>query len=163
MSSAEQVLDPGPALAATGPRRPLGHRRLHGSDFTWSLAFVVPYAAVFLAFVVYPIGYGLWMGSNPALYADLLADPRYITTAVNTVLFVGIAVNAQMALSLLLSGFFMRRAAMDQDPADDLHPAVDAAGGARLPLVSLDAGRRPAGFARRIVGGAVRDQRTKLV
>jgi len=55
------------------------------------------------------MGYGLWMGSNPALYAALLADPRYIRAAINTVLFVGLAVNVQMALALLLSGFFARR------------------------------------------------------
>ena len=29
----------------------------------------MPYVAVFLAFVVYPIAYGLWLGSDPALYA----------------------------------------------------------------------------------------------
>ena len=49
------------------------------------------------------------MGSNPALYAELLSDPRYVRAAVNTVLFVGLAVNVQMILALLLSGFFMRR------------------------------------------------------
>src|SRR5262249_32464409 len=43
------------------PRGP----RLQGSEFTWAVAFVVPYAAVFFAFAVYPIGYGLWMGSDP--------------------------------------------------------------------------------------------------
>jgi multiple sugar transport system permease protein len=85
------------------------HPHLHGSDLVWAIAFVAPYAAVFLAFAVYPIGYGLWLGSNPSLYAELLADPRYITAAINTVLFVGLAVNVQMFLALLLSGFFMRR------------------------------------------------------
>jgi len=33
---------------------------------------------LFVAFVIYPIGYGLWMGSNPALYAELFSDPRYV-------------------------------------------------------------------------------------
>ncbi|MGB6536162.1 MAG: sugar ABC transporter permease [Xanthobacteraceae bacterium] len=75
----------------------------------WSLVFVLPYAALFAAFVVYPIGYGLWMGSDPALYAELLSDPRYVRAAINTVLFVGLAVNVQMVLALLLSGFFARR------------------------------------------------------
>ena len=36
---------------------------LRGSEFTWAVAFVVPYIAVFLAFVVYPVFYGAWMGS----------------------------------------------------------------------------------------------------
>jgi multiple sugar transport system permease protein len=62
-----------------------------------------------VAFVIYPIAYALWMGSDPALYAELLSDPRYVRAAVNTVFFVGLAVNVQMILALLLSGFFMRR------------------------------------------------------
>jgi multiple sugar transport system permease protein len=82
---------------------------LHGSDLTWSIAFILPYAALFAAFVIYPVGYGLWMGSDPALYAELLSDPRYVRSALNTVLFVGLAVNGQMVLAFLLSGFFARR------------------------------------------------------
>ena len=49
----------------------------------------MPYAAVFVAFVVYPVGYGLWMAREPALYGELFADPRYVTTAINTLLYVG--------------------------------------------------------------------------
>jgi multiple sugar transport system permease protein len=89
-------------------RSPL-HPHLHGSDLAWAIAFVVPYGAVFVAFAVYPIGYGVWMGADPALYAELLADPRFVAAAVNTVLFVGLAVNLQMGGALLLSGFFARR------------------------------------------------------
>jgi multiple sugar transport system permease protein len=73
------------------------------------IAFVVPYVAVFLAFAIYPIGYALWMASKPSLYADLIADPFYLPTVVNTLLFVGLGVNVKMFLALLLSGFFMRR------------------------------------------------------
>jgi multiple sugar transport system permease protein len=64
---------------------------------------------VFVAFVVYPIAYGLWMASDPALYGDLIADPLYARTVVNTALYVGLGVNVMMFLALLLSGFFMRR------------------------------------------------------
>jgi multiple sugar transport system permease protein len=71
--------------------------------------FVAPYTALFLAFVVYPVGYALWMGSNPSLYAELAADPLYLRSLLNTLLFVGVAVNVKMFLALLLSGFFMRR------------------------------------------------------
>jgi multiple sugar transport system permease protein len=81
---------------------------LHGSDFSWALAFVVPYAAVFCAFVVYPIGYALWMAGRPSLYADLIADRLYLPTVVNTLVFVGLGVNIKMFLALLLSGFFLR-------------------------------------------------------
>jgi multiple sugar transport system permease protein len=64
---------------------------------------------VFLAFVVYPVGYGLWMAHDPSLYRDLIANPLYARTLVNTALFVGLGVNVKMFLALLLSGFFMRR------------------------------------------------------
>jgi multiple sugar transport system permease protein len=109
MSSTQQVLAVGRPVAGSPPRRPPGHRHLHGSDFTWAIAFVVPYAAVFFAFAVYPMGYALWMASDPSLYAALIDDPRYLPTVVNTLLFVGLGVNLKMFLALLLSGFFMRR------------------------------------------------------
>src|SRR5712691_879916 len=107
MSSPLQVLAAGPAAL---PRpRPSSWARQHGSEVAWATAFVVPYAAVFLAFVVYPVAYGLWMARKPALYRELLRDPLYPRTVVNTLLYVGLAVNLKMFLALLLSGFFMRR------------------------------------------------------
>lgn len=99
----------------------IGHRRagirlrqglfggLHGADYLWALAFAVPYTAIFLLFVVYPITYGLWMGSDLTLYQDLLGDPRYLTAVVNTLLYVVIGVNLKMFGAFLLSGFFMRK------------------------------------------------------
>lgn len=96
-------------VAPGRPQSPTWRGHLRGSDLTCSILFVAPYAALFVAFVVYPIGYAIWMGSKPALYAELLSDPRYVRAAVNTVLFAGLAVNLQMILALLLSGFFMRR------------------------------------------------------
>jgi hypothetical protein len=83
-------------------------RHLRGSDFRWAIAFVLPYVAVFSVFVVYPFGYALWMARKPSLYADLIADPFYLPTVVNTLLFVGLGVNVKMFLALLLSGFFLR-------------------------------------------------------
>jgi multiple sugar transport system permease protein len=80
---------------------------LRGSEFTWAVAFVVPYIAVFLAFVVYPVFYGAWMGSSPHLYRDLFADPIYQSTVVNTLLFLVFGVNLKLFLALMLSGFFM--------------------------------------------------------
>ena len=64
---------------------------------------------MFAAFVVYPVAYGLWMASDASLYRDLLANPLYAQTVVNTALYVSLGVNVQMFLALLLSGFFMRR------------------------------------------------------
>lgn len=96
-------------FAAPRPPGRGGHRYLHRSDLVWSIAFVVPYAAVFLAFAIYPMAYGLWMGGKPSLYPELFTDPRYIRALVNTLLFVAVAVNLKMFLALLLSGFFARR------------------------------------------------------
>src|SRR3954451_21459450 len=81
---------------------------LQGSEFTWAVAFIVPYVAVFLAFVVYPALYGLWMGSNPSLYAEVFSDPIYLNTVVNTMVFLAFGVNVKLFLALMLSGFFMR-------------------------------------------------------
>ena len=74
-----------------------------------ALAFLAPYAALFLAFVVYPIGYALYMARTPSLYAELIADPLYVSSAVNTVVFVALGVNVMMFGAFVLSGFFVRR------------------------------------------------------
>ena len=104
----QQVLAGGPG-ARNRLRLPFWHRHLHGSEYAWAIAFVVPYAAVFGAFVVYPVACGLWMASDPSLYRELISNPLYAQTVVNTVLYVGLGVNVKMFLALLLSGFFMRR------------------------------------------------------
>jgi multiple sugar transport system permease protein len=109
MSSTQQTLTIGRSIATGESRRPPWRVRLQGSDTNWAIAFVVPYVAVFIAFVVYPVVFGLWMGSDPVSYALLFSDPRYLTTAVNTLLFVAIGVNVKMFLAFLLSGFFMSR------------------------------------------------------
>ena len=99
-------------LQAVSPARPRRHGRrrgLQGSEFTWAVAFVIPYVGVFLAFVAYPVAYGLWLGSDPALYAELMSEPIYQRTVVNTTLYLVIGVNLKMFGALLLSGFFMRR------------------------------------------------------
>ncbi len=104
MSSAEDTLAVGSRTASHPPGR-----RLRRPEIAWALAFLVPYAALFLAFVVWPVGYGLWMARMPSLYTELFDDPLYLRTVVNTVLFVGFGVNVMMFAALLLSGFFMRR------------------------------------------------------
>jgi multiple sugar transport system permease protein len=108
MSSTRQVLAAGPRVFK-GRRRPPRHHHLRGSDLTWAIAFVLPYAAVFFVFVVYPFGYAVWMAARPSLYTELIADRLYAPALVNTLLFVGLGVNVKMFLALLLSGFFMRR------------------------------------------------------
>ena len=108
MSSAEQMAGPRLPLPAEGGNHRPGRTRLRGPDLRWAIAFIAPYAAVFLAFVVYPFGAALWMAGRPSLYAELIDDPLYLPALVNTLLFVGLAVNLKMFLGLLLSGFFLR-------------------------------------------------------
>src|SRR5712671_672674 len=97
-----------PTVARAAKRSP---RRgaLLGPDRLWALAFVTPYIAVFLAFVIYPICYGLWLGSDPATYLQLFADPVYPSALLNTLIYLLVAVNLKLFLALLLSGFFMRK------------------------------------------------------
>jgi multiple sugar transport system permease protein len=103
-TSAAEIGRPTPGRRT--PRRHwTGH--LKGSEYVWALAFVVPYVAVFILFVAYPIAYGVWMGRSPALYAYLFSTPLYVRTVVNTLLYVAIGVNLDMVLALLLSGLFM--------------------------------------------------------
>ena len=101
-----------------GAHQPLVRRRplrlpwrggLQGSEYMWGIAFTIPYIALFLAFVAYPVAFGAWLGHEPSLYAELAEDPIYQRTIVNTILYVGIAVNLKMFGALLLSGFFMQR------------------------------------------------------
>jgi multiple sugar transport system permease protein len=98
------------AMGERLPPRP-GHRpwwQLR-AETLWALAFLAPYMAVLVAFVVYPFGYALWLGGRQSLFAELFDDPAYLPSLVNTLLFVGLGVNLQMFLALLLSGFFLRR------------------------------------------------------
>lgn len=105
---------PGAAIAAPRPAAgqllrltwPAG---LFHADLAWAIAFAVPYAAIFLAFVLYPVCYGLWMGSSPALYAELADNPHYLRAVLNTAIYVGVSVNLKMVVAFLLSGYFMRR------------------------------------------------------
>jgi len=83
--------------------------RLPSPDLCWAIAFALPYAAVFVAFVLYPVMFGLWLGSDPALYRELVSSPIYLTAVANTLIFVGVGVNLKMGLAFLLSGYFMRR------------------------------------------------------
>jgi len=109
MSGTQQVAEFARPFVSSRPRRPFWSRVIGGSEVPWALAFCLPYAAVFVAFVLYPVIYGLALGSDPALYATLFNNPRYWITAVNTLLLAGVGVNLKMFLAFLLSGFFIRR------------------------------------------------------
>jgi multiple sugar transport system permease protein len=108
VSSTQHVLAASRAALNRAPR-PSWHAHLHGTEFHWAIAFVLPYAAVLTAFAVYPIAYGFWMAGDPALYVELFAEDEYWDAVVTTLFYVGIGVNFTMILALLLSGFFARR------------------------------------------------------
>jgi multiple sugar transport system permease protein len=74
---------------------------------TWGLVMLAPYALVFVAFVLYPVTYGLWLARHPESYVKLFADPIFFRTVVNTVFFLLIAVNLKFLMALYLSGFFV--------------------------------------------------------
>ncbi|MBK1787472.1 carbohydrate ABC transporter permease [Prauserella cavernicola] len=98
-------------LLAPPHKRPTGARRTLRSyiriNDPW--VFVLPYLAGAAFLIVYPVGYGFWIGRDPLNYLQLFGDPTYWAAAVNTLLFLGVGVNATLLLALVLSGFFALR------------------------------------------------------
>src|SRR5687768_15985869 len=74
----------------------------------WGMILLAPYILVFLLFVVYPVCYGFWIARNPTSYVHLFEDPIFARSAVNTLVFLIVAINVKMLVALLLSGFFMQ-------------------------------------------------------
>jgi multiple sugar transport system permease protein len=74
----------------------------------WGILLLAPYALVFLAFVVYPVCYGLWLARHPSSYVALYHDPIFARAALNTLVFLVIGINFKMVVALLLSGFFVQ-------------------------------------------------------
>jgi multiple sugar transport system permease protein len=96
------ALEP-PALTA-----PAGRPRKRLSSWqVWGLILVAPYVLVFAVFVVYPIGYGLWLARHPASYVKLVEDPVFARAIVNTLVFLVVGINLKMLVALFLSGFFV--------------------------------------------------------
>jgi multiple sugar transport system permease protein len=89
------------AISAPAARKPLSTWE------RWGRAFVLPYLIVFVVFVMYPVGYGLWLARDPQNYVKLLDDPIFLRTAINTVVFLIVAINLKMLIALFLSGFFL--------------------------------------------------------
>jgi multiple sugar transport system permease protein len=79
------------------------------SSQVWGIVMLTPYLFVFLAFVVYPVGYGLWLARDPASYVALFNDPIFARAAVNTLIFLVIGINLKMVIALFLSGFFVQQ------------------------------------------------------
>ena len=74
----------------------------------WGLIMIAPYVLIFLAFVLYPVGYGLWTARHPQSYVHLWDDPIFARSVVNTLVFIIVGVNLKMLIALLLSGFFVQ-------------------------------------------------------
>ena len=74
----------------------------------WGIVLLAPYILVFLAFVIYPVGYGLWLARQPSSYVALVHDPIFARAAVNTLIFLVIGINIKMLIALFLSGFFVQ-------------------------------------------------------
>ena len=84
-------------------------RRRGASTWTlWGRALLVPYVLIFLVFVLFPVGYGLWLARDPQNYVKLADDPIFFRTVINTVIFLLVAVNLKMVIALGLSGFFVQ-------------------------------------------------------
>lgn len=75
----------------------------------WGRMMVLPYVLIFLVFVLYPVGYGLWLARDPSNYVKLADDPVFFRTVVNTFVFLVVAVNLKMVVALGLSGFFVQQ------------------------------------------------------
>ncbi len=93
---------------------PLAAPREDTSGFTrdramWGAIMLAPYVLVFAVMVVYPVAYGLWLGLNWNSYRALFADPIFIRTVVNTIIFLFVAVNLKFLIALMLSGFFVQQ------------------------------------------------------
>ncbi len=75
----------------------------------WGMILVIPYLLIFLVFVLYPVGYGLWLAREPQTYVRLFADPIFFRTLINSVVFIVVSVNLKMIAALFLSGFFLNK------------------------------------------------------
>jgi multiple sugar transport system permease protein len=97
------------ALPRTEPALPAGPAKRRLSTWqAWGMIMIAPYVVVFLIFVLYPIGYGLWLARHPASYVRLVDDPVFARSVVNTLIFLIVGINLKMVIALFLSGFFVQ-------------------------------------------------------
>ena len=97
------------ALEGAGTTQPVGPAKKRLSPWqAWALVLVAPYVLVFAVFVLYPVGYGLWLARHPASYERLFADPIFLRSVANTLVFLIVGINLKMLVALFLSGFFVQ-------------------------------------------------------
>jgi multiple sugar transport system permease protein len=95
-------------VVAAAPPLPTRSRGSNRWAF-WGRVLVVPYLLVFLVFVLYPVCYGLWLARHPESYVKLFEDPIFFRSAINTIIFIVVAINLKMVVALLLSGFLIQQ------------------------------------------------------
>jgi len=97
------------ALPRAEPALPAGPAKRRLSTWqTWGIIMIAPYVLVFALFVLYPVGYGLWLARQPATYVRLVDDPIFGRAVINTLLFLIVGINLKMVVALFLSGFFIQ-------------------------------------------------------
>ena len=74
----------------------------------WGMILIAPYVLIFIVFVVYPVGYGLWLARHPESYVQLVDDPVFARSVINTLVFLVVGINLKMVVALVLSGFFVQ-------------------------------------------------------
>src|SRR6187401_2283328 len=74
----------------------------------WGALLLAPYVVIFIVFVLYPVGYGLWLSRHPQSYVKLFEDPIFFRTVINTIIFLVVAINVKMVIAMVLSVFFVQ-------------------------------------------------------
>jgi multiple sugar transport system permease protein len=98
------------ATATRPSDMPLALPRKRMTDWEkWGRILVLPYVVLFLLFVLYPVVYGFWLARHTNSYVDLIDDPIFLGSVVNTLIFVLVGIPLKMVVALLLSGFFAQQ------------------------------------------------------
>ena len=96
-------------LPRAEPALPVGPARKRMSPYQkWGMILLVPYVLILIVFVLYPVGYGLWLARHPESYVKLVDDPIFARSIVNTLVFLVVGINLKMVVALFLSGFFVQ-------------------------------------------------------
>ena len=96
-------------LPRAEPALPVGPARKRMSPYQkWGMILLIPYVLILLVFVIYPVGYGLWLARHPESYVKLVDDPIFARSVVNTLVFLVVGINLKMIVALFLSGFFIQ-------------------------------------------------------
>jgi len=90
--------------AVTAPT--VSHRERWAGKTILGLTFCSPLILIFFLLVITPILYMLYLGTDRSIYPAIFSDPIFVQTLWNTLIFVGIGVNAKMVLALVLSALF---------------------------------------------------------